>query len=154
MATVTHECTPNLQNNPNKTKHNTTVCWFHCCIIPASNWKSAWIILHMRPDNESWRYTVTSSRILCVHTMITSSNGNIFRVTEPFVRGIHRSPVNSPHKGQWRGALVFSLICAWISDWVNTGESADLRRHHAHYHVTVMKQNDPCGLACLSVNRL
>ena len=28
----------------------------------------------------------------------------------PFVRGIHRSPVNSPHKGQWRGALMFSLI--------------------------------------------
>ena len=25
----------------------------------------------------------------------------------PFVRGIHRSPVNSPHKGQWRGALTF-----------------------------------------------
>ena len=36
----------------------------------------------------------------------------------PFVRGIHRSPVNSPHKGQWRGALMFSLICAWINDWV------------------------------------
>ena len=30
----------------------------------------------------------------------------------PFVRGIHRSPVNSPHKGQWRGALMLSLICA------------------------------------------
>ena len=30
----------------------------------------------------------------------------------PFVRWIHRSPVNSPHKGQWRGALMFSLICA------------------------------------------
>ena len=30
----------------------------------------------------------------------------------PSVRGIHRSPVNSPHKGQWRGALMFSLICA------------------------------------------
>ena len=28
----------------------------------------------------------------------------------PFVRGIHRSPVNSPHKGQWRGALMLSLI--------------------------------------------
>ena len=27
----------------------------------------------------------------------------------PFVRGIHRSPVNSPHKGQWRRALIFSL---------------------------------------------
>ena len=33
----------------------------------------------------------------------------------PFVRGIHRSPVNSPHKGQWRGALVFSLICSMTS---------------------------------------
>ena len=31
-----------------------------------------------------------------------------------FVRGIHRWPVNSPHKGQWHGALMFSLICAWI----------------------------------------
>ena len=30
----------------------------------------------------------------------------------PFVRGIHRSPVNSPHKVQWRGAWMFSLICA------------------------------------------
>ena len=30
----------------------------------------------------------------------------------PFVRGIHRSPVNSPHKGQWHGALMFSLMCA------------------------------------------
>ena len=26
-----------------------------------------------------------------------------------FVRGIHRSPVNSPHKGQWDGALMFSV---------------------------------------------
>ena len=34
----------------------------------------------------------------------------------PFVRGIHRSPVTSPHKGQWRGTLMFSLICAWIID--------------------------------------
>ena len=30
----------------------------------------------------------------------------------PFVWEIHRSPVNFPHKGQWRGALMFSLICA------------------------------------------
>ena len=33
----------------------------------------------------------------------------------PFVRGIHWSPVNSPHKGQWRRALMFSLICTWIN---------------------------------------
>ena len=30
----------------------------------------------------------------------------------PFVWGIDRSPVNSLHKGQWREALMFSLICA------------------------------------------
>ena len=46
----------------------------------------------------------------------------------PFVWGIHRSPVNSPHKGQWRGALMFSLVCAWINGWINNHEAADLRR--------------------------
>ena len=56
----------------------------------------------------------------------------------PFVRGIHRSPVNSPHKGQWRGALIFSLICAWINAWVNNREAGDLRRHRVHYDVIVM----------------
>ena len=39
------------------------------------------------------------------------------------MRGIHQWPVNCPHKGQWRGALVFSLICAWINGWVNSGEA-------------------------------
>ena len=49
----------------------------------------------------------------------------------PFVRGIHRSPVKSPHKGHWRGALLFSLICAWRNGWVNKWEAGDLRRHRA-----------------------
>ena len=56
----------------------------------------------------------------------------------PFVRGIHRSPVNSPHKGQWRGASMFSLICVAINGWVNNREAGDLRRYRAHFHVTVM----------------
>ena len=56
----------------------------------------------------------------------------------PFVRGIHRSLVNSPHKGQWRGAFMFSLICASINGWVNNGEAGDLRRHRAHYDGIVM----------------
>ena len=56
----------------------------------------------------------------------------------PFVCGIHRSPVNSPHKDQWRGVLMFSLICAWINGWVNNRESDNLRRHCAHYDVIVM----------------
>ena len=56
----------------------------------------------------------------------------------PFVRGIHRSPVTSPHKGQWRGALMFSLICVWINGWINNRETGDLRRYRALYDVTVM----------------
>ena len=56
----------------------------------------------------------------------------------PFVRGIHRSPVNCPHKGQWRGALKFSLICVWINGWVNNREAGILRRYRAHYDIIVM----------------
>ena len=52
--------------------------------------------------------------------------------------GIHRSPVNSPHKGQWRGALMFSLICVWMNGWVNNREAGELRRYRAHYDVIVM----------------
>ena len=57
----------------------------------------------------------------------------------PFVR----FPVNSPHKGPLRGALMFSLICVWINGWVNNGDAGDLRRYRAHYDVTVMTDNFP-----------
>ena len=70
--------------------------------------------------------------------MMTSSNGNIFCVAGHFVRGIHRSPVNNLHKGQWRGALMFSLICVWINGWVNNPEAGDLRHYRSHYDVTVI----------------
>ena len=56
----------------------------------------------------------------------------------PFVWGVHRSPLNSPHKGQWRRAFMFSLICTWINGWVNNREAVDFRRHRAHYEVIVM----------------
>ena len=59
----------------------------------------------------------------------------------PFVRGIHRSPLNSPQKGQWRGALMFSLIYAWINAWLNNREAGDFRRHRAYYDVTVLLTN-------------
>ena len=56
----------------------------------------------------------------------------------PFVTGIHRSPLNSLPKGQWRGALTLSLICTWTKVWENHRDAGDLRRHRAHYEVTVM----------------
>ena len=67
--------------------------------------------------------------------MMTSSNGDIFRVTGHLCEEFTG---NSPHKGQWRRALMFSLICVWINGWVNNREAGDLRRHRAHYDVIVM----------------
>ena len=65
----------------------------------------------------------------------------------PFVRGIHRSPVDFPHKGQWRGVLMFSLICACTNGWANNRDAGYLRRHRAHYDVTVMNiSNNMCSL--------
>ena len=57
----------------------------------------------------------------------------------PFVRGIYRSPVDSPHKGQWRGALTFFFICAWTNGWANNQDFSDLRHNCAHYGDIVMQ---------------
>ena len=71
----------------------------------------------------------------------------------PFVRGIHRSPMNSPHKGQWRRAFMFSLICAWINRGVNNHEAGDLRRYRAHYDVIVMCFIHDGGATCCLIRK-
>ena len=63
-----------------------------------------------------------------VWVMMTSSNGSIFRV----------SGLLFQHKGQWRGALMFSLICTWTDSWANNGDAGDLRRYCALYDLIVM----------------
>ena len=90
-----------------------------------------------------WRTTRSCSLITCRYEMLPRIHDDVIKWKHfprywPFVRGIHRSPVNSPHKGQWRGALMFSLICSWMNAWVNNSEAGDLRRHRAHYDVIVM----------------
>ena len=79
------------------------------------NW--VWTTRHLHDDVIKWKH---------------------FPLYWPFVRGIHQSPANSPHKGQWRGALMFYLICAWINAWANNCEPGDLRRHRSHHDVIVM----------------
>ena len=56
----------------------------------------------------------------------------------PFLWGIHRWPLNSPHKGQCRGALMFSLISALTNGWGNKWDAGDLIRHRAHFDVIVI----------------
>ena len=69
--------------------------------------------------------------------MMTSSNGNIYHVTG-LLSGDAPYPVDSLHKMQWRGALMFSLICAWINGLANNRDGGHLGRQRAHYDVTVM----------------
>ena len=81
--------------------------------------------------------------------MKTSSNGNIFRVTGHLCgeftghRWIPRTKASDAE-------LWCFLICAWISGWVNNREAGELRRHSAHYDVTVMSQNERHGkIGCI-----
>ena len=137
-------------------------CWLlkSNCLVYVSKWLAMGIDLTVKYD--MWIHSLCSSMnwMVSVLESISSnrswwklcltrgcSNGNAhddvikrehFPCYWPFVRGIHRSPVNSPHKGQWRGALMFSVMCASINGWVNNHEAGDLRCHCAHCDVTVM----------------
>ena len=81
---------------------------------------------------------LSSTEVPQTVVMMTSSNGNIYPRYWPFVRGIHLWLADSPHKGQWRGTFMFSLICAWTNGWANNGDADDLGRHRAHYDITIM----------------
>ena len=94
-------------------------CWWERCI----QWASEWFGLEWILPFAWWR-----------HQMET------FLRYWTFFAGIHRFP----HNGQWRGALMFSLICVWIDGWVNNHEAGDLRRYRAHYDVIVMEYIIDC----------
>ena len=79
-----------------------------------------------------WPIVLAKFSVALYNSMMTWTNGNIFRVTDP-LRGEFTAHRWFPRKGQWRGTLMFSLICAWINGWVNNREAGDLRRHRAHY---------------------
>ena len=85
------------------------------------SWPNELSILHLESPLSWWRHQMETFSALLF-----------------FVLVIHWSPVNSPHRGQWRGALMFSLICAWTNKWVNNRDAGGLRRHNSHYDVTVM----------------
>ena len=112
---------------------------YHCCFLSGIKLattkyaeRSDMTCLYMQPSVDS------SNRVLLQlwwrHQMET------FPALRAICAGIHRSSVNSLHlhKGQWRRALIFSLISAWINIWVNNREAGDLTRYGAHYDVIVM----------------
>ena len=91
-------------------------------------------------------------RLLSRWHMMTSSNGNIFRVTGPLCGEFPGHRGFPPRKGQCRGTLIFSLICAWTKARAKnrnpeSWNADDLRRHHAHYEVTVMCKAFTCSVS-------
>ena len=96
------QCTSSISQNAPFCNRNVHICAHFCYKVV-----HCWILVWSHDDVIKWKH---------------------FPRYWPFVRGIHWSPVNSLHKGQWRGALMFSLICTRINFWVNNGEAGDLRR--------------------------
>ena len=118
------------------------ICWSYISFalthwLATAHWRVCW-----------WTKPSCYAAMLCIqHQAITWSNfyhhddvikWKHFPRYWPFVLGIHWSPVNSPHNGQWCGSLMFSLICTRINGWINNGEAGDLRCHRAHCDVFVM----------------
>ena len=75
--------------------------------------------------------------VVIPHHMMLPWNGNLFRVTGHLC-GEFSGPRWIPHKGQWRGVLMFSFIYAQINGWVNNRKAGDLGHHHVYYDITVM----------------
>ena len=120
--------------------------WIHRVI----NWMVHWhnLVNKTSLTKQYWRFQIRSAFvvILPITSNVSSLHDDVMKWKHfprywPFVWGIHRWPVNSPHKGQWRGALMFSLICAWLNGWVNNRNADVFRRHRAHYDVIVMVTN-------------
>ena len=82
---------------------------------------SSWDIMHMFDINVMRSCCDISDHFIhwCLN-MMTSWNGNIFRVTDPLC---------GESTSQWRGALIFSLMCAWTNSSKNGRGAGDLRLH-------------------------
>ena len=97
---------------------------------------------------ERWRstYWTVFNYPIFISSVITSTHDDIitwkhFRVTVLLCGEFTGSLVNYPHKGQWRGALMFFIICAWTNGWVNNRDAGYMRRHRANNDVTEMVVN-------------
>ena len=77
-----------------------------------------WAVYTTLSVTQRVKYLENYIPIICHHDDVIKWKH--FPCNWPFVREVHRSLVNFPHKGQWRGALMFALIYAWISDWVSS----------------------------------
>ena len=85
------------------------------------------------PRNSSWNMSSDG--------MMTSSNGNIFRVHSSLCRDFTGHWWIAPTEASDAELWFFSLICTLTNDWVNNRYASDLKRHSVHYDITVMVWN-------------
>ena len=101
-----------------------------------------WYVVEHSPRKALTFWCRRTSAVLYIfvwimHFMMTPTNGNSFRVADPLCgefTGHRWIPLTKASDAE----LWWFFICAWINGWVNNREAGDVRRHRAHYDVTVM----------------
>ena len=110
--------------------------WF--AVISLSRVSS--IILIISRESNVWAFPLENYWV--INHMHTSTLFEVYawwrHQMETFFTLLALSAGNSPVTGGFPSALMFSLICAWTNGWVHIPDAGDLRRHRAHYAVTVM----------------
>ena len=135
---ISGEYTPALRNHVGKVN----IINDDVILVSESTWHHGMIM-----------FSTSLAPLMCIHWSPVDSYPKIYQCHDDiikwkqfprhwrFVRGNHRWSV-TPQNGQWRGALMFSLICVWTNGWVNNRDASDLRRHCAHCDVTVIQSFD------------
>ena len=137
---------------------------FHILIYPGQSWRPKYHIrlyrslgrgANIKQQNNPRAPVDTDAGLILgsrlTQCMMTSSNGNIFRVTGHLC-GEFTGPLWIPRTKASDAELCVSLIYARINGWVNTGEAGDLRRHGAHYGVIVMERVARIVWTCFDTN--
>ena len=96
-----------------------------------------WFVYTLKTESSHEATVVVTGAPCCWFSMMTSSNGNIFRVTGPLCgefTGHRWIPLTKANDAE-----LWCFLWSAINDWVNNREAGDLRRYHAHYDVIVMK---------------
>ena len=131
--------------------------WLQCDQTSCEHWhhmpKSRWFCRNSNYMNThslncvAWKISVHYYLDMCCWPASWRRH-QICRVTGPLCEECYRWPVTFPHKGRRRGVLMFSWMSAWINDRVNDRDGGNLRRHRAHYDVSVMNMRVPPGKLC------
>ena len=111
--------------------YNLVTTWLLCLTPPMDCWDT---------NRTNWMWRTSTKHQLSLVQSIPSRNCTwwrhqmeTFSVLLAFCAGNSQVPGNSPHRGQWCGALMVSLICALKYGWVNSHEaetpSCSLWRH-------------------------